>query len=455
MKFQCILCQIVRDLVRDLGKEMSLTFKEIDNKRVVKKTTISDGEGLLLEITPKGIKRWFFRYTIKGRARKMPLGYFPDLSLVEARKAAANHLAEVKGGKDPIALRDAALAAAVLAEQKAEHAAALESARMTFRQLFERWHSRQLVKGRKDGGAEIRRSFEKDILPKIGYLYADEITRLQVAALLDDIVARGARRMANLMLSNLRQCFGWAIGAGLLENDPTSHLKKESFGGKETERERILSDEELRRLLRHVLPESNLTDKAKSAVRILLSTAARVGELMTAKREHIDLEKREWLLPTTKNGKPHTIQLSDFAAEAMGEALNYYDHPVWLFPDRTGNDHVCEKTLTKQIGDRQREGKEPMTGRSKKVTCLALAGGRWTPHDLRRTAATVMGELGVRPDVIEKCLNHTDENKIKRTYQRQVMAPERRAAFDALGARLELLANDQTENVVLLQPRSA
>ena len=111
MKFQCILCQVVRDLVRDLGKEMSLTFKEIENKRVVKKTTISDGEGLLLEITPKGIKRWFFRFTLKGRARKMPLGYFPDLSLVEARKAAANHLAEVKGGKDPIALRDAALAA--------------------------------------------------------------------------------------------------------------------------------------------------------------------------------------------------------------------------------------------------------------------------------------------------------------------------------------------------------
>ena len=84
-----------------------------------------------------------------------------------------------------------------------------------------------------------------------------------------------------------------------------------------------------------------------------------------------------------------------------------------------------------------------------------LDGGRWTPHDLRRTAATVMGELGVRPDVIEKCLNHTDENKIKRTYQRQVMAPERKAAFDALGARLELLANEQSENVILLPPRSA
>lgn len=434
---------------------MALTYKEITNFKTVKKTTLSDGEGLLLEITPTGIKRWFFRYTLKGRARKMPLGYFPDLPLVDARSIAARHLAEVRAGKDPIELRDAALAAAELAKHEAEREALLAAKRKTFRQLFEMWHSRQLAGSRKDGGAEIRRSFEKDVLPKLGDFYADEITRQQIAALLHDIVARGALRMANLMLSNLRQCFGWAIGAGLLENDPTSHLKKESFGGKETERDRILSDDELRRLLRSVLPASNLTDKAKAAVRILLSTAARVGELMTAKREHIDLEKREWYLPVTKNGKPHTIQLSDFAAEAMRDVLGQYDHPVWLFPDRTGNAHVCEKTLTKQIGDRQREGKEPMVGRSKNATCLTLEGGRWTPHDLRRTAATVMGELGVRPDVIEKCLNHTDENRIKRTYQRQVMAPERKAAFDALGARLELLENEQAENVILLPPRSA
>lgn len=434
---------------------MALNQKQIENFKTEKKTTLSDGKGLLLEVSPTGVKRWYFRYALAGSTRKMPLGYFPDLSLAKARAIAADQLTLVRDGKDPIALRDAEIAAAELAKQESERAAALAAARMTFADLFDRWHKRQLAKSRKDGGAEIARSFSKDVLPQIGHLYADEIKRQQIAALLHDIVERGAGRMANLTLSNLRQCFGWAIGAGLLEYDPTSHLKKESFGGKETERDRVLSDDELRLLLQTVLPGSNLSFKAKAAVRLLLATGARVGELMTSKREHIDLDRREWFLPETKNGKPHTIQLSDFAVAAMTDVLAHHDHTVWLFPDRDGADHVCEKTLTKQIGDRQRDGKTPMSGRSKNASCLMMPGGRWTPHDLRRTAATVMGELGIRPDVIERCLNHTEENRVKRTYQRQIMMNERKEAFDALGARLELLGNADADNVVLLHPRSA
>ena len=80
-----------------------------------------------------------------------------------------------------------------------------------------------------------------------------------------------------------------------------------------------------------------------------------------------------------------------------------------------------------------------MKCRSLNINALELAGGKWTPHDLRRTGATMMGVLGVRPDVIEKCLNHVEQNKLVRTYQRQKLEVEQTDAWHLLGVRLELL----------------
>lgn len=76
-----------------------------------------------------------------------------------------------------------------------------------------------------------------------------------------------------------------------------------------------------------------------------------------------------------------------------------------------------------------------------------LPGGKWTPHDLRRTGATLMGSLGVHGDVIEKCLNHKEENKLKRVYQRQELKAEQAHAWRVLGDRLELLIGDNS-NVI-------
>ena len=117
-------------------------------------------------------------------------------------------------------------------------------------------------------------------------------------------------------------------------------------------------------------------------------------------------------------------------------------------------DHVCEKTVTKQVGDRQRLGRKPMSGRSIHTDALVLVGGKWTPHDLRRTGATLMAELGAMPDVVEKCLNHTEEKKVKRIYQRAQYEGHMRSAWQLLGERLKLLtvkAQGTSNNVVTLK----
>jgi integrase len=146
-------------------------------------------------------------------------------------------------------------------------------------------------------------------------------------------------------------------------------------------------------------------------------------------------------LPETKNGKRHTVHLNDLALTQFQALHQQTGLTEWVFPASRLNGSVCLKTVTKQVADRQREEGEPMTGRSKQTDSLVLSGGKWTPHDLRRTGATLMAELGVLPDVIERCLNHTEQTKVKRIYQRAQYEAPMREAWHRLGERLALLAN--------------
>jgi integrase len=125
---------------------------------------------------------------------------------------------------------------------------------------------------------------------------------------------------------------------------------------------------------------------------------------------------------------------------------------AWCLPRDDDTDHVCIKSATKQVRDRQlsAQGRTPMKNRSKRGDALLLSGGDWVPHDLRRTGATIMQSLGVIPDVVERCLNHVEPNKLRRTYQTYDYANEKREAWRLLGDRLTLILNS-VSNVVLLR----
>jgi integrase len=199
----------------------------------------------------------------------------------------------------------------------------------------------------------------------------------------------------------------------------------------------------------------------------MLSTACRIGEISSAQWVDVDLENATWQIPAehSKNGKPHLVNLSLFAVGQFNEIKNRQQELAkrkkeenkkeeceqkWVFPaTQKENISVDPKSLTKQIADRQRGNAAAMKKRSPLTNSLTLSGGKWTPHDLRRTGATLMATLGVRPDVIEKCLNHTEQNKIMRIYQRSELRPEMQSAWKLLGERLELLTQ-QTDNVIIL-----
>lgn len=412
---------------------MALTDRQLQHAKTDRADLfLSDGKGLYLRVRLSGSKTWLYRYkTTDNKTQWLDLGLYPNTPLNDARLKAAEQKVKRKDGVDPVTEKRNE------AKRKATEKAN-QLARMTILNLFEGWEKREL-KNRKDKGAEVRRSFEKDVLPVLGALPAIEVTRSMVVAVLDSVVERGAPIVARNLLGDIRQMFGYAIERDIVEQDPTSRLKRDSFGRK-VERDRILSETEIK-ALPDKLMTARMTEASVAAIWIMLSTCCRVGEISQAKWKDVDMDTGIWRIPSenAKNAKEHTVYLSHFAARQFKVLKVLADKSSWVLPARWTDQHVCVKSLAKQIGDRQRGDKPPMKCRSLNINALELAGGKWTPHDLRRTGATMMGILGVRPDVIEKCLNHVEQNKLVRTYQRQKLEVEQTDAWHLLGVRLELL----------------
>jgi integrase len=312
-------------------------------------------------------------------------------------------------------------------------------ARMTVNDLFIEWCDIDLIK-RKDL-LEIKRMFAKDVLPDIGALFVEDVRKGHTTLIIGKLKKRGVDHLARNLLKLIRQMFRFAVSYDFIEFDPTASLSISKVTTAPTERDRTLSELEIRSLSRQ-LPNAHLLRSTECAIWIALSTLCRIGELSKAKLSDIDFVAGTWVIPkeNSKNKKAHTIYLSNFALEQF-KILVTMVKSDWLFTNRDGTSHVSEKSITKQIGDRQTD--DILSNRSKDSQALILDGGKWTPHDLRRTGATLMGDLGVAPDVIEKCSNRADENKVKRIYQRQKLEKEQLAAWCLLGSHLtELLGAD-------------
>jgi integrase len=388
-----------------------------------------------------------WRYKVGGKVRQTPIGTWKNgsggKSLKELRDKKNELALNLKKGIDPIEAKEADRLKKQADQIEAKQTQiirlqelAAKDARMTVRGLFDLWQRTDLKK-RKDRGSEALRAFEADVFPLIGDVAAADVTKAHIQRIIDKMLTRGVKRMTERVFSDLRQLFGFAMDRDHIEADPTARIKKHKIGGS-VERDRILSEAELIEWFKR-LPVSGLVESSQCALTIQLATITRIGEVLAARWEHVDFERHTWTLPQTKNGKRHTVQLNDMALRQFEALRQHTGLTEWVFPASRLDGPVCPKTVTKQVADRQRGDGEPMSGRSKQTDSLALAGGQWRPHDLRRTGATLMAELGVLPDVIERCLNHTEQTKLKRIYQRPQYEIPMREAWKKLGDRLALL----------------
>ena len=300
--------------------------------------------------------RFRWRYCIGGKYRDYNCGTWPAMSLKEIRDALEHARQAVAQGKDP---NDAKRISRL--NQRAVHAEAIAQAnaridmvnalqaRITVNDLFERWSAVDLIR-RKDGGKEIRRMFAKDVLPALGGLAVEDVRKGHITAVADALLARGVTRMAKLIFSLIRQMFRFAVDRDLIEHEPTAGIRKTRIGGKPTERDRVLTEDEIRALHRQI-SSAELRATTEAAVWLALSTGCRIGELLRAEWIHVRLEARVWHIPAenSKNGRPHDIHLSDFALSHFETLKGINGGTKCCFPNRAGTNSVDVKTVTKQI----------------------------------------------------------------------------------------------------------
>lgn len=434
---------------------------------------LRDGDGIIGKVRVKkdgSISISFtWRYRYNGHIKEVALGTYPALSMpkIRAKRHTLYHTLTVDNidpatvNKNIRATNEAELAEqardAARRKREAEEAKTQEEAsyaelkaRLTVQELFERWQKQKLQR-RKDKGAEALRLFKSDVFPTLGNVAVADVTKAQISAPLDTVAARGAGVMARTLLGELRQMWSFAIKRGLAEKDPTSHFKRDDFG-KKTERDRVLSDDEII-ILHRQLPKAGMSPTSQLCIWLILATGCRVCETLFAEWSHVDFENKTWFLPgdNTKNKKPHTVYLSNFALKQLKLLHELTGYTNWLFPSSNCNDQpVNTKSLTKQVYDRQLpEDAKPLKNRTTKHTrTLVLPGGKWTPHDLRRTAATNTAAKGVSKEIVDKMLNHVEEKALVRIYQHAPFHKEQAEGWRLLGEHLESLIHKEENKVV-------
>ncbi len=447
---------------------------------------LHDGGGLYLRRTTSGKCYWYLRVTssVTSKETWVAIGEglaYPQTSLAEARSEAVKQRADVSEGTDLIVQKQEKIAT-----QKAKQAAiALANIpAVTFRDVFNQWRATELKShtskdgkrhGRKDNGLYALQQCERHVFPLIGDMPITKIKKADVFKVLDARLEAGTQRTANMILADLKQLFRFAMDREIIEINPVASLKKERVGGADNRRTRNLSPDEIR-ALSAAMPKSKLSLRSQLAIWIALATGVRVGELMGVVRSDTTLshkqlrqvadtcgakfgivnrETKTWYLSDSKNTRDHTIHLSAFALKQFDALFNLSEHDAWLFPDTSGQKPVCKKSFGKQLADRQRYDKPAMEGRALATNALELPGGRWTAHDLRRTAGTLMATRGHSGDVVNECLNHVQSDPMSRTYLQTRREKEQVVAFEDLGAYLtEILEGVPAGNVVQLKKKA-
>jgi integrase len=328
-----------------------------------------DHPGLRLRITPSGVRSWVLGARDReGRLRRFPLGSYPAIGISAARTAARKLHVEIKtGGADPIA---EARRQRKIGQDAAEGIGTLTA----LLDIYAKKRGSDLRSWDAQRGA-IDNVFAKHLNRPLATMSAAD---LQMTA-----DGHGARYSAALAVRCLRPVVKWAAKrgyapAGLADLHQPATVQR---------RERVLSRDELKA----VLPTLRASKRPYAeAMLFMLLTLARREEVCAAPWGEIDLEAAAWTIPAerAKNGREHRVPLSKQAVKLLRSRR----------PAKAKADLLVFATETgASLGNWDRETKIIQSK-------CGITG--WNRHDLRRTGATVLGELGTDPHVIEAALNH-------------------------------------------------
>ncbi len=364
--------------------------------------------GFGVRLRAGGKRSWVVQYRVGAQQRRLSLGSISSIDAAEARKRAKSALAQVALGQDP----QAAKAAARIPETK----------EMTLVELVERYlpvAKRKLKPGSYDNVVIHLQKHWKP-LHKMGVV---DLQRRHVADQLGRLAASSGLYSANRSRAALSKLFSWAIGEGLAESNVVVGTNKAID---EVARERVLTDDEVRAAWQCSGPGDY-----GQIIRLLILTGQRRGEVGGILWSELHLEQALWTIggDRTKNHLPHDIPLGESVLEIITAMPR---NPKRDFVYGSGN------------GSFQGWSKAKLELNVRIAEAVGAPNTPWRLHDIRRTVATRMGDLGVLPHVVEAVLNHVSGTKagVAGTYNRALYAAEKREALNRWATRVgEIVSN--------------
>lgn len=365
--------------IKPLGKKGGIfdTYQDIKEK------------GLVLLVSNGGAKTFYLYKKVDGKPERIRLGSFPGMSVEQARKAAVNNRSIINLGKNP---------------NKEKSKIKEES---TFGEFFEQFMERYSKKQKKSWKYD-----EREVNKFLAHWFkrkSSSITKQEVQLLHEKVCEENGLYQANRLLERIRAIYNKNIEWGWNGINPSLGIKK----FKEQSRDRFIQPDELPRFFEALNEELNYT--IKDYIWVSLLTGARKGNVLAMRWQDINLGRKEWRIPDTKNGEAVTVHLSDQAIEILKSRKNNAD---FVFPSELSSKGYLQDPKKAWARILKKAGIEDLR-----------------IHDLRRTLGSWQVATGASLPIIGKSLGHKS-SKATEVYARLNLDPVRESVNKATEAML-------------------
>jgi integrase len=285
----------------------------------------------------------------------------------------------------------------------------------------------------------------------IGDLRLAQLHRRDLTRCIDKVKDRGAAVEANRVFEDIRAMVRWARARGDLDENSVEGMRRPADP---VIRDRVLSPEEIKRFW-IMLADAKMQEGTRRILRLCLLTAARVGEVAGMISTEFDLDSKVWTIPAarSKNKRPHGLPLADPAIELLRQQLAEVEEAAARREHRLARRiaRLPRGGSTEIVKEEKPAWVFPGPGAQGPITVFAVAKAierslahfgvdHFTSHDLRRTAATRMEEIGVSPFIVGHVLGHVSVTKssiTSKVYARYGYEKEKRDAVERWAAHLK------------------